>query len=104
MNAPGTAVASSPQMEALCLSFEAPGMLRCPHYLSFVTTATSGQRTSAHAERRIAIGHEQEGIRLHPERPSADAHHELEQSSRVAAGQQDAEPRDHDGEDGDDGQ
>src|SRR5262249_23948937 len=46
----------------------------------------------------IAISHEQERIRLHAGRPSADTHHERKQPPRVTAGEQDGEPRDHDGE------
>jgi hypothetical protein len=53
------------------------------------------------AEGRVTVGHEQHRVRLHSKAPSANTHYEVEQSSRVAPGEQDREPGDYDGEDRD---
>ena len=51
--------------------------------------ARSGER-----ERRVAVGHEQERVGVHPQPPPPDAHDVVEQALRVAAGEHDGEPRD----------
>ena len=61
-------------------------------------------RSSRHAEGRVTIGHEQERICLHANRPAADADDEVEQRFRVAAGQENGEPGDDGGEKGEDAQ
>jgi para-nitrobenzyl esterase len=46
-------------------------------------------------ERRVLVGHEQQSVRRHPQHPPVHSHHEVEQRSRVAAGEQNGEPRYH---------
>src|SRR6476646_2010040 len=59
---------------------------------------------STRAEGWIAVRHKQERVRLHPERPSANTHHKVEQPPRIATGEKDREPGDRDGEGSDDHQ
>ncbi len=59
---------------------------------------------SAQAERRVLICDEQESIRLDAQAPPAHPHDEVEQSSRVSAGEEDREPSEYHGEECDDRQ
>ena len=55
------------------------------------------RRTSGtQAERRVAVGDEQKRVGLDTQRPPRHADHEVEDPSRVAAGEQDREPGDDD--------
>ena len=63
----------------------------------FAARVVSRSRRCLRVQREgwVAIGGEQDGVGRNADAPASDADDEVEQSARVAAGEQDREPRDH---------
>src|SRR5229473_1048318 len=52
--------------------------------------------TSAHPERRVLVGHQGEGVAVHPVDPAEHADDVIEQAAGIGSGEEDGEPgRDH---------